>query len=511
MRKLLAFSLFFILWQNISFTQGYNKYFDFGYPGNSFGDIVIYNDTIVGIGEAFSDWTLTRQGIFLVQLDSNGNLIQKNMYLDTLGGNFFLFPGPDKIVKCTDGGYAFVAASYERNDAYLYKLDAGFNVEFIKEYRDTVNIANFPYSIIETPEGYLLYGKNVSPVNKQFCFVRMVNKQGEQIWEKTFFRTGYHYGDVHVVQLADSNYLFATHLIKSGAPEYESYSNFRVLDADGNQVASWQNSTNDSLGFVSRVLPLDDGGFIAVGQAISKPPPFPQYKPSYIRFKPGFQVDWVRHWGRPKFVLYEPAAECSKLLRTGTNMVLAFGEGYDYDILDNNTFGQANFLNFNLQGDSLWNRPVRPPDPLFNLDLPVTLYGAGLLSSGSIIGSGEINPDIYYAWLIKLTRDGCLDTLFACTPTSGTSVPIPLRLGALTVAPNPAYGQARILFPESLHQGQLTVLDAMGRVRFRQTIRMGAGSHLIDVSGYPAGLYHALLEDTNGAHWTGRFFVAGDD
>jgi hypothetical protein len=510
MQKLLTCSLLFLLWQNISYTQGYNKYFDFGYPGNSFGDIVIYNDTIVGIGEAFSDWTLTRQGIFLVQLDSNGNLLQKKIYLDTLGDNFFLFPGPDKIVKCTDGGYAFVAASYERNDAYLYKLDAGFNVEFIKEYRDTVNIANFPYSIIETPEGYLLYGLNVTPAITQFGFMRMVDKQGEQLWEKRFPQTIYSYGAIHAVRLADSNYLFSSYLFKSGESQY-TFTNFRVLNAAGNQVASWQNDINDSLGFVSRVLPLDDGGFMAVGQAISKPPPFPKYKPSYIRFKPGFQVDWVRYWGPPKFVLYEPAADCSKLLRTGSNTVLAFGERYDYEIVANNTFGQAYFQNFNLQGDSVWNRPVRPPDPLFNLDLPVTLYGAGVLSSGSIIGSGEITPDIYYAWLIKLTRDGCLDTLFACTPTSVTSVPLAPQSGTLTVAPNPAYGQARILFPESIHQGQLTVLDAVGRVRFQQTIRMGAGNYPLDVSGYPAGLYHALLEGTDGARWTGRFLVSGDD
>lgn len=66
----------------------------------------------------------------------------------------------------------------------------------------------------------------------------------------------------------------------------------------------------------------------------------------------------------------------------------------------------------------------------------------------------------------------------------------------LEVAPNPAHGQATVIFSSEGGAMQLALFDATGRLlRTEQLDRqpLGLGSHTVDLSGLPAGLYTLQL------------------
>ncbi|MCB9285876.1 MAG: hypothetical protein H6560_01060 [Lewinellaceae bacterium] len=66
---------------------------------------------------------------------------------------------------------------------------------------------------------------------------------------------------------------------------------------------------------------------------------------------------------------------------------------------------------FSPEGDSVWENLIDAPFPIVYTNQG-TLAGVGELSSGSIVAAGEtINGNQRYIWLVKVTADGCLDTL----------------------------------------------------------------------------------------------------
>ncbi|MFQ6606019.1 MAG: hypothetical protein ACE5D8_10805, partial [Fidelibacterota bacterium] len=144
--------------------------------------MIIDNDTILGIGVGFSDSIEWKQGIVLAKFDSSGNLLNSKIILDSLGDKFAVDKHWGKIIKTTDGGYAMTAATVYRKSAFLIKLSHDLEVEFIKEYPDTVNLANYSYKLLEISDGYLLYGFIQRPNFLDDAFIRRVDKQGNTVW-----------------------------------------------------------------------------------------------------------------------------------------------------------------------------------------------------------------------------------------------------------------------------------------------------------------------------------------
>lgn len=164
----------------------YNMATSLPYPKSSFEQFIVIEDTLIGYGTCFNNDTELKQGVVIAKLDSSGNILKHNFILDAQGDLLATDKAWGNIIHTADGGYAAIAATVGRKSAFLIKLDHDLQVEFIKEYPDTVNLSNFFYKLLETPEGYLLYGSIQRPDYYTDGFIRHVDKQGETIWVKNF-------------------------------------------------------------------------------------------------------------------------------------------------------------------------------------------------------------------------------------------------------------------------------------------------------------------------------------
>jgi hypothetical protein len=138
--------------------SSFNLVQDYGFPINHFKDVMVHQDTIIGLGIAFPDSTAQQQGILLVQMDSNATIIRKKLILDTLGRDLVIHSNSRKIKPTKDNGYIFMATTAQDRDAILYKVNANLEVQFKLEFKDSVLVSNFDYRVLETTDGYLVYG-----------------------------------------------------------------------------------------------------------------------------------------------------------------------------------------------------------------------------------------------------------------------------------------------------------------------------------------------------------------
>ncbi|HFA50051.1 MAG TPA: hypothetical protein ENJ95_13665, partial [Bacteroidetes bacterium] len=154
---LLLFFLF--VYTSVDGQPGFNMLHDLDLPTNHLRKMLVHNDTVIGYGLAYpSDTVGSRQGLLLTKFDSNGVLLKSNLLLEPFGDFYSIGKNWGDITTTFDGGYAMTASALVGNSAYLIKIDHDLEVEFIKEYPDTVNLSNFSYKVLETKDGYLLYG-----------------------------------------------------------------------------------------------------------------------------------------------------------------------------------------------------------------------------------------------------------------------------------------------------------------------------------------------------------------
>jgi hypothetical protein len=158
-----------------------------GFLQNHFRHVIVHDDTIVGLGMAFSDSIEWRQGLIVAKYDSSGALLASAFLSDTLRGRLAVDRQWGKIAKASDGGYVLTAATVERKDAILFKLDASLREEFRHENADIVNLSNFRYQApIEIEDGYILYGAIQRPNFRNAPFARRVDRQGNTVWHRYY-------------------------------------------------------------------------------------------------------------------------------------------------------------------------------------------------------------------------------------------------------------------------------------------------------------------------------------
>jgi Secretion system C-terminal sorting domain len=502
MRNVFVLNILIGIWPNLFSQQPtFNFVNDYGYLTYSFEDMVVADDTIVGIGSAYPDSFNLTQGIVLTQLDSNGVVIKTRMYFDSLGRNLAVPSDGSRIIKTGDGGYAFVVSSTFDNDAFLYKVDRNFDIEFIKTYSDSVYISNFPYRILETKSGYLLTGFNQKTNYQLFSFVRHVDKLGNIIWEKKYFQNGEDNYVLDAKPINDS--IFAvTSIVLIDDDKFDLYSIIRVLDINGNQTGYWEGQVDDEVGGIMEILPFKDGGFITYGHRKYVWEQFNKLvQQAFVKFSSDFEVEWIRHW-------YKPASQNgqrdlrSYLFSPEGNII---GVGGGAETIQGVLRSTANIIKFSTTGDSIWNRVITRPSPLDTQNAYCDINAGGILSSGSIIAGGQViraANNAYYAWVIKITNDGCLDTLFSCT----TRVREYNSQGQLGIFPNPVDVFAVLKLTPSSSIQYLTITDFQGRQIFQTVVPNETENVEIYTGDFPNGLYFINIAG-NGMKYSGKLSV----
>ncbi|MBK9274335.1 MAG: hypothetical protein IPM49_07325 [Flavobacteriales bacterium] len=351
--------------------------------------------------------------------------------------------GEDWIGRCgkqtPDGGYVITGETNTNGtsvDGFLLKVDSLGNLEWVQTY-GLPNRTEYLTTVDLAPgNGYYLGGKLHVGGGNYDQWLLGVDSTGNEEWQETYGTIHNDYPSAHVTSLADGNVVFATSFTLN-ANEDQVLALVKV-DPDGTTL--WTKTYdgaqfNNALFAVKEVSP--GGDLIAVGQS-SLPGP----------------MNGV-------------------LLRTTA------------------------------QGDSLWLRYYHYADSVWTLgkgtlrDVMPTPDG-GFIAVGTAYPSSNNpnDPPIYGqdTWVVKVDSLGCLEP--GCHLITGLESQVTTWRGALTVAPNPASGVARLAWelPEGLVGScQLSMVSAAGHLVETVPVALAEKNYSLDVSGYPAGLYHVHL------------------
>ena len=78
--------------------------------------------------------------------------------------------------------------------------------------------------------------------------------------------------------------------------------------------------------------------------------------------------------------------------------------------------------------------------------------------------------------------------------------------GALQVSPNPAHGSFRVILPEGMKQGVMTLCDMTGREIQHEQFTSPAGDIKVNAAGLPAGIYMVRI-DSGERFFTGKIII----
>jgi len=498
MRHLLA-----LLWVGISYSclsqQVFNRAYDYGYPRNQFRNLIVHNDTIVGYGMARTDTPPHRQCLFVARLDSSGLQLDHTLVCDPLGGTLAMDINWADMINTSDGGYALTASSITRNDGAFVKLRSDLSVEFVREYRDTVNFVEFYNAVIELPDGYLLGGYVQTPNYLIEPFLRRVDRLGNTVWFSYFGE--YAITDIFTCsyRINDTLIVFAGSHRPPPGTEAEHSPWVVLINLEGEIVKEWRPDPSEvPIGGILNILSAGPYSWFIRGINVVSGPPY-LYEPYFAIIDTNFQVKTWRPYDVPRSYLnylwdIEP---------TPDGNFIAAGQ---VNALDPNTepaqvYGWLYKVSPGL--DSLWSRQTIPP---ITGTKGGYLGGVGVLSSGNMVAGGyaPLGNNVY-GWLVKFTPDGCVDTILCNTVPAWEAEELELRKPPARVYPNPTAERFFVELAEGSGPVRVQVLTLDGRIVLEQTL---AASTEIDGSGMPPGLYFCRVVYPKGQQLIAKLIIS---
>jgi len=199
--------------------------------------------------------------VYLAKTDKTGELLWTRIF----GG-----PASDSawsVVQADDGGYVMAGYTYSYGaggtDILVIKTDKDGNELWSKTFGGTGN--EHGYSILKSGDGGYVIAGNTSSIGSGLDDVYLIKTDGEgnELWSKTF---GGIYNDWanEVRTTIDGGYVITGRTGSFGADSWDAY--LIKTDGEGNEL--WSNNIgediSDECGY--SIQPLDDGGYIIVGE-----------------------------------------------------------------------------------------------------------------------------------------------------------------------------------------------------------------------------------------------------
>lgn len=465
---------------------GYNITPNLEYYRDQLHKVIVNNDTIIGYGRGFND--SLQQCLLVARFDTNGIVLDSRLVCDTTGGVFTMSINWSKIISTEDGGYGLTAAIFDRHNGVFIKLSNDLSVEFVKEYIDSVNLVEFYNAVFELPDGYLLGGYVQSPNYEAEPFIRRVDAQGNSLWIQ-------YYGDYDVTDLFSNYYLLSdsTVLCVGGYITNDNVLTGRgpwmaIIDVKEGEVLKEWRPVNFQPWVLHYVYPLSENQWIVYGKKAMQITPYPLSQGFSALIDTNFQVGPTRSLGSAYSTFFwdiKPTPDGQFIAAGNIN---AENPNIGPDI-----YGWL--FKFSPTPDSLWSLTLTAPIP--NPDISGNyLGGVGLLSSGNMIAGGyALAGNEVWPWLVKVTPDGCVDSLWCVSAPS--SAPETARRPGGRVYPNPARDYFYLDWPGDFPAGaiRLTLTAPDGRTVSQQWIGPGEP---VWVAGLPAGLYYWQAETGRG-------------
>jgi hypothetical protein len=432
MFKIIIFTCFLLLELNPIKAQGFNKYIK---PDSlkhiEFENIEINKDTIITYGTGIIKIkNKYRQGIYFSQIDTMGNIINARLILDSLYSLSSNVTNYGNFILNKRNQYIGICSVFETEEVFLFCLDKNLNLLWSKKIQDPSYFSNFDYKIAEIEGGYVLYGEIqwLPKQGQQFGlvsgFIRKIDENGNSVWVKYYNPSNYINDIIDFRIINDSTYTFLlnSELKSSDADDPVVFNSLYLIDNQGNTIKNWQTNQKDTkFYYVDKIVDVIDENIIVFGHRF-----IDFYYLKDRNFRPyvaafdakSLSLKWQKDIGIKSNANFINNGFWDFTKTIDNNYVGVGNLGHSDYLVSNEGVYTAWLNKFSTKGEDIWSRSIAYP---FNIPDTIKkknfgyLLSVATLSSGSIIAAGKVDVgNDTYGYLVKMTNDGCLDTLFKC-------------------------------------------------------------------------------------------------
>lgn len=470
-----------------------------------FSSIQVSGDTIVVFGVGLPQGQ--QAGMMFVRMDTMGNIIDFRIHNHS-GGDAFTIPLSRSFIKLSDGtGYAGVGSYFFSQNGAFAKFDHSGNLLLFKEHPEITTSNNHYQQILEVQDGFLVGGNDFQFTTSIEVFIIKIDFEGNIQWKKRYGSNNRRdlFGSIQKVN--DNEYVVGAATVSTVGvplPQIRYTSKIFAIDSLGNVKWEWESPLSlEEMGTASLTLTEEGYWFYTTLKG--------RYNPTYneISVQPKLVIrdesfSLVR---QDTFGMTDtPQHGLSKIIPLNDGGWLTIGIKPHYYAVEPSQTTYNSLSGWMLRLDSEYNTLWSRADTAFwsnEMGSENYLYDAVELPSGSIIACGystTYEPQIKdWAWLIKVDKNGCMDTLF-CSPVSSISMQ-PYSMD-VKIYPNPAQTVINIEHKDSDVWDKILLYNASGQIVMALA---GTNSTQLDISHLPDGMY--FIQFTKKGHFTTRKIV----
>ncbi len=440
--------------------SGWNKFIDVPHLENiNLDDLIYENDTIYIRGNIYID-SIQKWGLYFAAIDTTGQVLWYNQIADTATNSHIVDTSPScDFYRSENGTFAAPFHFFETQKLGFLLLDsAGEPTHWNQFSYDGLHA--YPQSVEKYENSYYIFGRIQRLSSYSDLFVLKTDLYGNLIWVKYFglYLNEENFGDV--INNLDGSFTISSTIYSQGYYNRPDKGWRRpwifTIDTSAVVIDEWIGEENDirthgggqlikhsdgSLSIVSTEYQYDDYWNLT-NNAVTVSHLDSDMNLIWKKYLSNFDYPYDHIWDAH----YDPVNE---------SFILA---GRKLEINASSSAVEGWLLKMSMEGEILWNRTdtnLYNPIPVWH-----RLVGVDVSPSGSIYACGDMDGNSQlYGWIIKVTADGCIDTL--CLTTS---IPHDGSKPEIKVFPNPTSGFIHINLPNEFNDAVFLLYDLYGQL-----------------------------------------------
>ncbi|RLD20021.1 MAG: hypothetical protein DRI69_07190 [Bacteroidetes bacterium] len=483
---------------NITYENPYGET-----SGMRFEDVIISNDTLTLIG-TFGDDSLQTPGIIVAQIDTFGNILKWSIIIDTTGNSWFITDPQSQTMRSSRGTYLVPVIDFRNHNPHFAELNSNLDIINLFGYA-LEDIFMVPLQVIEMSHGTMILGWIQRNNYYVMPFALAVDDQGKETWRRYIGDPNTPHTFCSALKLNDNEFIIGYGVLGNSTGEEDgiwSQPKIIAIDSLGKTLWEWTGEVHEGNGWIPwNLRRTSDGGWLYTPRQRHLIEPFPGiyesfYSPMLIKRDSAMNLDWIVDYDKgPRSGFLTHFTDAFIDDEDHVFMAGQRGKFYDEDIAlvgwvikASALYEEPNF--WEVTDTGLWNPNWSQS---FLTGITASKFGT-VFACGRTSISGESQ-----AWLIKVTADGCIDTL--CNLTSIAEL-VAKDQPEFLLFPNPNRGSFTIEVAEGHDSDcELLIMDILGHTVFKERFH---GTSNFDFSGqYSPGMYVYSIWDTESGKYRG--------
>ncbi len=450
--------------------------------GAGFVDIIWDGEKLVTTGQFLTDTAPNNalNGLLYMELDTIGNTLFTDIYFHP---NDAIAPGIGNSLFLSTNGIIYSMNQILYDSLILLALFQ--NSERIKVQTIPITgLQKWLYHCTDWNGKILLSGRRTNFSYDSEGMLIKSDLMGNEIWRKYYGVPDRRCGIAEPYIVDDNTILLPGYknYTPDNGPVINKWTRTWILTVDslGNIKDEWESPKNVENGVATRMLKMPDGNWLyTTAEFIPIPGQIDDFglHPKIVCRDSSFNLVWERYLGN-----YPTSANQTIDLQTthDGNYIVTGRSAFEASV------GGCFIYKFAPNGEGIW-RYLDNCEPVE--DCEQYLGGVTELPGGSVVAAGYVEnfaEGKAYGLLIKLDKNGCIDTL--CSGTTGT-YEVEL-VSKIKLYPNPTSDMVTIRNPFG---NVIEIFDLAGRLM--RSERVSGDTQTISLQGIPPGAYVVRMQE----------------